>query len=163
MSLQHPTKNDLPETTRQTVVDLLNASLANGIDLALQARQAHWNVKGPGFYSLHELFEKAYDEANDWVDTIAERAVQLGGVARGTLQATSSATQLAEYGLDLAAGRDHVDALSAAVAAFGKTVRASAGQASEAGDEDTADLFTEVSRGADKLLWFLEAHLQSDR
>lgn len=159
----YPTKNDLSESTRAAMVAALNASLANGIDLAMQAKQAHWNVKGPSFQQLHELFDQAYVEAVGWNDMIAERAVQLGGAAEGTLANVGERTVLAAYALDIREGRAHVDALSSAVAAYGKAVRASIATAEEANDSGTADLFTEVSRGADKLLWFLEAHLQSDR
>jgi starvation-inducible DNA-binding protein len=163
MARSYPTKNDLPEKTRKEVIGLLNANLAHGIDLALQAKQAHWNVKGPSFESLHELFDEVHEQAGGWADLIAERAVQLGGVAEGTLGVVSERTGLPEYGLDLADGRAHVEALSGALAAFGKSVRRAIDVAAGAGDAGTADLFTEVSRGADKMLWFVEAHLHADR
>jgi starvation-inducible DNA-binding protein len=163
MAKTYPTKNDLPADVRATMADLLNANLANGVNLALQAKQAHWNVKGPNFLQLHELFDRAHAQATEWVDLMAERAVQLGGVARGTLEAVSEGTSLAPYDLGLADGPAHVDALSSAVARFGAKVRDAIGAAGDAGDEDTADIFTEISRGADKLLWFIEAHLQSGK
>jgi len=159
----YPTKIDLPEDSRQTVIALLNANLAHGIDLALQAKQAHWNVKGPNFQQLHELFDEVRDEVDGWVDMIAERAVILGGIAEGTLAPVSERTALPTYGLGLSEGRAHVDALSTALATFGKSIRAAIPAAEKAGDVDTADLFTEVSRGTDKMLWFVEAHIQSDR
>ena len=159
MTLPYPTKNDLPADVRERVAEVLNHNLALAIDLSLQTKQAHWNVKGTAFFQLHELFDQVYGEATGWVDTIAERAVMLGGVARGTLQAVHATSTLPAYGLQLSSGRDHVDALSTALAAFGKSVRAAIGAAEEAGDADTADVFTEVSRGVDKQLWFVEAHL----
>lgn len=159
----HRTKNDLPESTRKPLINLLNANLANAIDLALQSKQAHWNVKGPDFIQLHELFDQVYAEATAWVDLIAERAVILGGVAVGPVQSVAEKTELPAYSIELSAGRDHVDALSGALSAFGKSIRAAIESAESHGDADTADLFTEVSRGADKMLWFVEAHLQSDR
>ncbi|MDH3201300.1 MAG: DNA starvation/stationary phase protection protein Dps [Myxococcales bacterium] len=158
-----PTKNDLSESTRKPVIDLLNANLANAIDLSLQSKQAHWNVKGPDFIQLHELFDQVYAEATAWVDLIAERAVILGGVAEGPLTSVAQKTQLPPYGLDLSSGKDHVDALSRALSVFGKSIRAAIGASEEHGDVDTADLFTEVSRGADKMLWFVEAHLQVEK
>ncbi|MCB9735822.1 MAG: DNA starvation/stationary phase protection protein Dps [Deltaproteobacteria bacterium] len=157
-----PTKNDLPETTRAAIVDLLNGELADAIHLSLQAKQAHWNVKGPHFRQLHELFDQVYAASAEWVDLLAERAVQLGGLADGTLAGVAHRTRLAPYESRLVRGRDHVDALSTRLAAFGKTIRASIDRATELGDADTADVLTEVSRGADKHLWFLEAHLQGD-
>jgi starvation-inducible DNA-binding protein len=163
MSTIHPTKNDLPEATRKELITLLNVELASAVHLGLQAKQAHWNVKGPQFLQLHELFDQVYTEATAWVDTIAERAVQLGGVAEATLELIAKRSKLPAYGLQLSAGREHVDAISSALAQFGKSVRAAIDAAAKAGDADTADLFTEVSRGADKLLWFVEAHLQADR
>ena len=160
MAPKYSTKNDLPEKTRTEVGALLNANLANAIHLTLQAKQAHWNVKGPSFFQLHELFDKVYEESGEWVDMLAERAVQLGGVAEGTLDLVSERSQLAPYGLELASGRDHVEALSGALSVFGESIRAAISAADKAGDEDSADLFTEISRGSDKMLWFVEAHAQ---
>jgi starvation-inducible DNA-binding protein len=159
----HTTKNDLPEAQRIKLVDLLNARLADAIDLQTQLKQAHWNVKGPQFFQLHELFDKINEEVEDYVDDIAERAVQLGGVALGTARSVAGRSQLAEYPLDIAAGKDHVAALSTGLAAFGKAARRAIDQSVELRDADTADLFTEISRGIDKWLWFVEAHQQSDR
>jgi starvation-inducible DNA-binding protein len=157
------TKNDIPEATRVKVVELLNARLADCIDLQTQTKQAHWNVKGPNFIALHELFDKINEEVEDYVDDIAERAVQLGGVAEGTTRLVAKRSSLAEYPEKAVDGRSHVEALSSALAAFGKAARQGIDQANELGDLDTADLFTEVSRGIDKWLWFVEAHLQAER
>jgi starvation-inducible DNA-binding protein len=157
----HRTRNDLPEKTRRKMVDLLNQHLADVIDLNLQAKQAHWNVKGPSFIALHELFDKVAEETEEFVDEIAERAVALGGVALGTARVAAKNSCLPEYPLDISAGREHVEALAAALATFGKGAREAIHTAAKADDIDTSDLFTEVSRGIDKLLWFVEAHVQA--
>ena len=157
------TKNDLPEETRARAIELLNARLADCIDLETQTKQAHWNVKGPHFIALHELFDKINEDVEDYVDDIAERAVQLGGVAEGTARMVARKSSLSEYPANTVDGRSHVDALSSALAAFGKSARKGINEANEFGDLDTADLFTEISRGIDKWLWFVEAHLQAER
>jgi starvation-inducible DNA-binding protein len=156
----HPTKNDLPEQKRKQIIEILAKRLADCADLQLQAKQAHWNVKGPSFIALHELFDKVADTAEESVDLIAERIVQLGGIAEGTVRVAGQRSSLAEYPLKISAGKDHVDALSSALSTFGKLVRSAIDQTAELGDVDTSDLFTEVSRGIDKQLWFVEAHLQ---
>jgi starvation-inducible DNA-binding protein len=157
------TKNDLSEATRVKVVELLNARLADCIDLQTQTKQAHWNVKGPNFIALHELFDKINEDVEDYVDDIAERAVQLGGVAEGTARMAATRSSLTEYPTKTVEGRSHVEALSSVLAAFGKAARKAIDQSNDLGDLDTADLFTEVSRGIDKWLWFVEAHLQAER
>jgi starvation-inducible DNA-binding protein len=157
------TKNDLAEGTRVKAVELLNARLADCKDLQTQVKQAHWNVKGPSFISLHLLFDKINDDVENYVDEIAERAVQLGGVAEGTARMVAKRSSLAEYPASAVDGRSHVEALSSALAAFGKLARKAINEANDQGDLDTADLFTEVSRGIDKWLWFVEAHLQAER
>ena len=157
------TKNDLPEATRVKAIELLNARLADCKDLQTQVKQAHWNVKGPNFISLHLLFDKINDDVENYVDEIAERAVQLGGVAEGTARMVAKRSTLAEYPASAVDGHSHVEALSSALAAFGKSVRQAIDQADKLNDLDTADLFTEVSRGIDKWLWFVEAHLQAER
>ena len=157
----YPTKNDLSEATRRQMVELLNARLADAIDLQTQTKQAHWNVKGPSFIALHKLFDEINEDVEDYVDLIAERAVQLGGTAEGTARSVARRSTLPEYGAKGEGGREHVLALSSALAAFGKLARAAIAQTSE--DADTADIFTEISRGVDKWLWFVEAHLQAER
>ncbi|MBL8823198.1 MAG: DNA starvation/stationary phase protection protein Dps [Planctomycetia bacterium] len=154
----HKTKNDLPEKTRQASIELLNARLADAIDLQSQTKQAHWNVKGPNFIGLHELFDKVNEAVEDYVDDLAERAVQLGGVAEGTVRIASKRSSLAEYPAGTTNGHSHVEALSSALAAFGKSVRQAIDEADKLGDKDTADLFTEVSRGIDKWLRFWSYH-----
>jgi starvation-inducible DNA-binding protein len=160
MTTIHPTRNDLSESARKQVIPLLNAQLADGIDLALQAKQAHWNVKGPHFLPLHELFDKLYDEASEWNDLVAERGVQLGGIAEGTLQSVAGKTRLNPYEVELTNGKDHLEALTDALATYGRSTREAIETANRAGDADTADLFTEISRASDKMLWFLESHLR---
>ena len=157
------TRNDLPVNVREPVIELLNARLADAIDLGAQSKHAHWNVKGPNFIALHELFDKINEEVEDYVDDIAERAVQLGGVAEGTARAVAKRSSLAEYPASAVDGRSHVEALSSALAAFGKAARKAIDEANNLSDLDTADLFTEISRGIDKWLWFVEAHLQAER
>src|SRR5260370_27070555 len=159
----YTTKNDLPEQTRARVIDLLNARLADAIDLQTQMKQAHWNVKGPNFIALHELFDKINEEVEDYVDDLAERTVQMGGIAIGTARTVAQRSQQREYPLQIANGRDHVEAVSSALAAFGKSVRQAIDASDELRDRDTADLFTEISRGVDKWLWFVESHLQAER
>ena len=158
-----PTKNDLSEAIRSKVVDLLNARLADAIDLQTQCKQAHWNVKGANFIALHKLFDEVNEDVEEYVDLIAERAVQLGGLAEGTARSVAKRSALAEYSARGADSREHVQALSSALSSFGKAVRAAITQTDDIGDADTADIFTEISRGVDKWLWFVEAHLAAER
>lgn len=159
----NPTKNDLPVDKRSSVVQLLNERLADLIDLGLQTKQAHWNVKGPNFIAIHELFDDVAEEIEEYIDTVAERAVALGGIAEGTVAAVHKRTRLPAYPIHITAWRDHIEALSTALASAGKAVRAAIKQADELGDDDTADVFTQVSRGLDKSLWFVESHLQGEK
>ncbi len=156
----HPTHNDLPEGVRAKVCALLNERLADAIDLQTQAKQAHWNVKGPTFFALHQLFDQIHGDVAEYVDLLAERAVQLGATAEGTARAVARRSALPDYPLQITSGPDHVAALTEALAAFGKLARKAIAAADEWGDADTADIFTEISRGADKWLWMVEAHAQ---
>ncbi len=153
------TKNDLPEGVREKVVNILSARLADSADLMLQSKQAHWNLRGHTFIALHKLFDEIVDAAEEYMDLVAERIVQLGGRAEGTVQAVVKRSALAEYPLNISSERDHVEALSSALAAYGKNVRGAIDESDKLGDRDTADIFTEISRGVDKYLWFVEAHL----
>jgi starvation-inducible DNA-binding protein len=159
----HKTRNDLTPDVRARVSLLLNSRLATAIDLYLQTKHAHWNVKGPSFIALHELFDKLGEELEEYIDEMAERAVALGAVAEGTTNSVIERTQLAKYPAQVSEGLAHVDALANAYATFGKAVREAIDEAGRAGDADTSDLFTGISRGMDKSLWLLEAHRQAER
>ncbi|TCH96344.1 DNA starvation/stationary phase protection protein Dps [Roseococcus sp. SYP-B2431] len=153
------TRNTLGENARLTSVGLLNAALADLMDLTNAVRMAHWNVKGPQFAALHAKFEEFYDQLGGAVDDTAERIVQLGGTPAGTTQQVGAATRLAPYPADLKDGLAHVAALADRYGALAATSREAIDAAAEAGDADTADLFTATSRLLDKALWMLEAHL----
>ncbi|QQS39612.1 MAG: DNA starvation/stationary phase protection protein Dps [Acidobacteriota bacterium] len=157
----HETKIDIEKDKREQVIAMLNARLSDSIDLKSQAKQAHWNVKGPSFIALHELFDQVAGEVEGYTDMIAERVTSLGGTAEGTVRVAAEKSSLKQYPMEIADGRDHVEALSAALAEYAKANRANIEDADEAGDLVTADLFTEIARGTDKLLWFVEAHVQS--
>lgn len=161
MAISHSTRNDLSKKTREKVVELLNDRLCDLIDLRSQVHQAHWNVKGPNFIGLHELFDKIVEDLGDPIDDLAERAMQLGGSVVGTVRASAKRSSLKEYPADLSAGKDHVEAVADALAAFGKLAREAIDQADKAGDKDTSDLFTGLSRLIDKSLWLVEAHGQA--
>lgn len=147
------------EDSAKKLIDLLNQNLANTLDLKLQSKQAHWNVRGPSFIALHELFDKIASEVDEYADMQAERLVQLGGIAKGTLQAISS-SQLKAYPIHLQNGQDHVAALGAALGAVADSSRQLIDTADELEDKVTADMCTEISRGLDKLRWFVEAHIE---
>ena len=157
----HPTNNDLSEATRVKVIELCNARLADAIDLQTQCKFAHWNVKGPNFIALHELFDKINEDVEDYVDLIAERAVQLGGNADGTARMVVKRSSLSEYSAASPSGKDHVQALASSLASFGKLARRAIDSSNEFSDADTADIFTEISRGVDEWLWMVEAHVQA--
>ena len=150
----------LKSNTKSAMIDLLNARLADAIDLALITKQAHWNLKGPSFIGVHELLDKLRDDVDEHVDIIAERVAQLDGVALGTLQTVGKASKLAPYPTDIRKVEDHVSALVDRYAALSTSTREAIDTADEAGDADTADIFTAFSRTLDKNLWFLKSHLE---
>ena len=156
------TRNSLPEKTRIEITALLQERLADSIDLMMQAKQAHWNIKGPNFIALHELFDKVFMDTVRYVDVIAERIVQLGGIAQGTIRVVAKHSSLPEYPVDITSGKKHVAELAHEIAFYGELMRKAIVIATQLEDADTADIFTEVSRGADMNLWFVEAHEQSE-
>jgi len=156
----HGTRNDLPLETRGAMITLLNQRLADTIDLFNQLKQAHWNVKGPQFIALHELFDKLAEGSEAWSDELAERAVSLGGQADGTSQIVAERSALPVFDRTLSDGRQHLVAVAGAMATYARHVRAAINAADEHGDQVTSDLFTGIAGEADKNLWFVEAHLQ---
>jgi len=159
----YQTENDISEKRRSELNAIMNQRLASAVDLQTQMKQAHWNVKGPSFIGLHELFDQVDEAVESYVDMIAERIVQLGGIAEGTARVAASRSQLEEYPLTIADGQAHVEAVARALSTFGHEVRGTINEADELDDAGTADLFTEISRGIDKWLWFVEAHSQAPK
>ncbi len=156
----HKTNNDLKNNAKAVAMELLQARLADSIDLGLVTKQAHWNLKGPQFIGIHLMLDKFREEQDEWSDMMAERITQLGGTARGTTQEVTKGTSLEPYPTDIYAIADHLHALIVRYAACANAIRKNIDDTDDAGDADTADLLTEVSRGLDKQLWFLEAHTQ---
>jgi starvation-inducible DNA-binding protein len=154
------TRNDLKFNAKKVSIDVLNGRLADGIDLALLTKQAHWNIKGPNFIAVHLMLDGFRGELDTHVDTMAERVVQLGGTALGTSQTVAAASKLAPYPTDIHASKDHLGALAERYGTAANLVREAIDQTEEAGDADTSDIFTAYSRSLDKALWFIEAHLQ---
>jgi starvation-inducible DNA-binding protein len=151
---------DMEPEIREEMVGLLNQQLADTADLHSQTKQAHWNVKGAQFIALHELFDELAEELLGHIDTMAERATALGGEALGTVRMAAAASRLPEYPRDVFDSMPTVEALVQRYAHLAATTRQAIDTADAAGDMDTADLFTGVSRDLDKALWFLEAHIQ---
>jgi starvation-inducible DNA-binding protein len=154
----HSTHNTLPMLIREKSVNILNLHLAAAIDLHGQMKQAHWNVRGPGFIAVHELFDRISAEVEMWSDQLAERAGGLGATAQGTVQIAAANSFMVPYPLGIADVQKHIFAVAAALAAFGQSVRNAIDVIAKSGDADTADLCTEISRAVDKQLWFVEAH-----
>ena len=154
------THNTLSENIRAHSSEILNKHLAAAIDLHGQLKQAHWNVRGPNFIAIHELFDKIATDADKYSDQLAERAAGLGAIAEGTVQVATANSFLVPYPLRIADEKEHIFAVAAALAAFGQSAREAITKTAALGDADTADLFTGISRDVDKYLWFLEAHLQ---
>ena len=159
MSMQ----KDAPLNGQQAkLIEMLNRRLADAIDLWLQSRQAYWNVNGPHFMALRELFDNVAESLEVYADQIAGHIVQLGGMAEGTAHAVARRSSLNEYVLATTDGKGHIDALATKLAAFGKHVRYASDQAALLQDADTADLFTDIARGIDTWLWLVETSQQAD-
>jgi starvation-inducible DNA-binding protein len=156
----YKTANTLSKNIRAKSVAVLNRHLAASIDLHAQVKQAHWNVRGPTFIAIHELFDKVADAIEEYSDTIAERAGALGGAAEGTIQIAVEHSFLHRYKLGIDAAEAHIAGVTAALATFGESLRNAIDETAAFGDADTSDVFTEISRGVDQQLWLVESHRQ---
>lgn len=150
----------LTDNARKTAISELNGRLADGLALSLAIKQAHWNLKGPNFIAVHELLDVVYARLQEHLDIFAERVQILDGTALGTAEVVARATTLKEYPTDLTKSADHLKEICARMRDHGEKLRMAVDTTDEAGDANTADIFTAASRTADKDLWFLESHLE---
>ncbi|SFS09606.1 starvation-inducible DNA-binding protein [Halomicrobium zhouii] len=155
-----PTRNFLDERVRATSITALNQVLADITAVTMQTKTAHWNVRGPNFYQLHELFEDVADTLEAFTDDIAERATALGGQAHGTAPVVARESYVPQMPPTLSDEQALLEAIASSLARFDATLYEQINAVSEQGDLDTADLLNEVSRGVSKALWLVEAHLQ---
>lgn len=152
-------KLDISKEHREHLVELLNQQLADTTDLYSQLKQAHWNVKGIGFQQVHELFDEQAELVEEYVDLLAERITLLGGVAMGTVRMAAKASTLPEFSAASHDVRAFLETVRDRMAAYAKTNRQALATAADLGEPTTEDLLTEISRGIDKQLYFLESHL----
>lgn len=152
------TQNTLPADTRHVSIEAMNSIVAHMIDVALAAKHAHWNVRGPGFLSYHQLFDRTFNELMTQIDAVGERVTALGGIAQGTVQTVVGATPLAPYPVLSIAEQEHATELSMRLGQLGTTVRAAAIDAGRRDDIVTADVLTDASAAVDSLLWLIESH-----
>jgi starvation-inducible DNA-binding protein len=155
------TRINVPAENRQQIIAILNARLADTLDLQTQTKFAHWNVKGTDFYQVHLLFDTIAEHVEDAIDLIAERITALGGIANGTLRQAVEASSLKEYNLNARDSMEHVEALLGQVSIVANAAREAIDQTEELADKATSDLFTQIVRDMDKDIYFLEAHLQA--
>jgi starvation-inducible DNA-binding protein len=155
------TSVNIPEETRIQLVSILNARLADTLDLKTQTKQAHWNVKGMAFYELHLLFDSIAGHLEDASDTVAERITALGGIADGTARQVATRSSIPEYPMQAVTGKDHLNALSMRLGLVANTMRTTIEECLNLNDQASADVFIELVRQADKDLWFLQSHLQA--
>jgi starvation-inducible DNA-binding protein len=156
------TSIDIEASKRQHMITVLNQQLADTFDMMSIMKQAHWNVKGPQFIALHELFDEIANGLVPYVDMIAERVTALGGMAMGTVRMAAEASRLDTYPTEVVNSLETVRVVADRLADLAASTREAGDRAEELHDMDTNDLFLEVSRDLDKWLWFLEAHLQGE-
>ena len=159
MPTQFTNHISLPEETKATLIATLNEVLATTSDLRSQVKQAHWNIKGPQFVARHELFDGLAAKLVGYADAVAERAATMGGYAKGTVRQSAESSKLPEYDMRAVDGKHHMQALVDRYSVYTRMIRDAVREAAELGDPATEDLYTEVLRGTELDMWFLESHL----
>lgn len=153
-------KNSSSSKPKNKLIDVLNSVLAEAIDLQMQCRQAHWNVRGKNFIALHEFFGRLYTELSVDIDEIAERTAGLGGTAYGSKEEVSGVSGLPKYPVDISSGSDHIQNLAKSFAAHSKSLKKAIEEADDADDDVTEDLLTTICGNMEKRLWLIESHIE---
>ncbi len=151
----------LPEASRKSICETLNGRLSDGLDLHSQIKVAHWNIKGPQFAALHPLFETFAIALGDFNDSIAERAVTLGGRAYGTVRHSAQNSKLPEYPQDTTRDLDHVKLLAERIEKYLDGTKAARESIQALDDSDSFDLLSSIITDFEKHAWFLRASLET--
>ncbi|HYD40406.1 MAG TPA: DNA starvation/stationary phase protection protein Dps [Anaeromyxobacter sp.] len=152
--------NPLAQDARSRIAEALAATLADGLDLHSQIKVAHWNVKGLHFAALHPLYETFATTLAGFNDEVAERAVTLGALVRGTARHVAQASRIPEYPDSAVRDLDTVRHLSERIEAYLAGVRKARDVADAGKDQDTVELLTGVVNEFEKNAWFLRASLE---
>jgi starvation-inducible DNA-binding protein len=153
------TSNDLPAHVRHASIEMLNRNVVHAIDVALSAKHAHWNVRGPSFLVYHQLFEKVFTQLLTQIDSLGERTTALGGIARATVQAVARETDLKPYPVLSVSEQEHIEELAQRLGRLGGELRRASLDATRSEDVVTADVLIQAGAAVDALLWLVESHL----
>ena len=132
--------------------------LVDFLDLAMVTKQAHWNMRGPNFIAVHEMLDPFNAKLLEYADILAERVVQMGGIAMGTPEIVVGETSFDEYPTDISATEDHLRELALRYSTLANRVRRDIDD--NKADAATIDFLTQAVEDLDKYTWFIEAHLE---
>ncbi|MBD1910107.1 MULTISPECIES: Dps family protein [unclassified Leptolyngbya] len=153
----------LTEEQRRGVVNLLNQNLANAYLLLIKTKKYHWDVVGPQFRSLHELWEEHYQALTESIDSIAERVRMLGGYPLGTAQGFLSAASIQEHEGEVPSASGMVQNLVEDHELIIRTMRENIDQCSdEFHDEGTADFLTGLMEQHEEMAWMLRSFIEGN-
>ncbi len=151
----------IPDSNRASIVKILNTLLADEFVLYTKSRNYHWNVVGPQFNDLHKFFEAQYEELDEIVDEVAERARSLGGKAWGTLAEFSQHSRLKEQPGEYPPALTMVANLHADHEAIIRTLRGELATVQDTyADAGTTDFLTGLMERHEKMAWMLCAYLE---
>ncbi len=153
---------DLSLSIREKAAPLLQQSVANGLDLYSQIKQAHWTIKGPAFLLIHEFFDDLGSQVLEFVDVLAERLEQIGGTVQGTIRVAARSSTLEEYPLENVDEQDHIKSICKVLRVFNHQCRENIQIFSDMKDDVTSELYTDIALALDKKMWMLESHLKTE-
>lgn len=141
------------------IITLLNASLADLNVLTIKTKKYHWNLEGPRFYTLHELFQSQYEELDEAIDEVAERIKMLGGISIGTMDEFLKASILEEHPETIPSEEDMIEHLLEDHEKIIKALRKNIEICEEHNDPGSAELLTDRIRKHEKNAWMLRSFL----
>jgi starvation-inducible DNA-binding protein len=154
----------IPDGHRSAVAQLLNVLLADEYVLYTKTRKYHWNVIGPQFHDLHVFFEAQYEELDEVIDAVAERARTLGSSALGTLIEFQQRSRLTEQPGVYPPPKDMVTGLLADHEAVVRQLRQDVADCDDKYfDVGTSDFLTGLLQRHEKMAWMLRAFLETPR
>ena len=145
---------------RQVINSDLQATVVELLELFHDAKQSHWNIRGPLYFPLHEALQEYSDLYLKYADLLAERQLQIGNPADGRTDIIVQTVNLPKFPEGFLSDKQVLEIMTERIFTVAKRVRQRVESTGKIGDEVTSNKFQDLSYELDKQVWQFRVHMQ---